>query len=199
MWSRTDCRRPRKFVLVLVSWVGRGADVTLGALDFRRGCSFPLVRWNLRTRPSASATHGSALPPWTSMAPHSPVEPLLSSAELVLLSTGRLLSILVRARGWAAIVNEARRARQAGALTESPRSPQTLILSRQACRRLRCAVDGCSPSSRLGATTMRTRALRSGRRGREQGHNATSCSGRLRWLRRAHERPGETGAATVER
>lgn len=63
LWSRTDCRRPRKFVFVLVSWGGRGADVTLGALDFRRACSVALVRCSLRTRPSASASaapHGSA-------------------------------------------------------------------------------------------------------------------------------------------
>lgn len=88
--------------------------MTLGALDFRRAWSVPLVRCSLRTRPSA-ATHGSALLlsttarhrawGWPRSEQHLPVEPLLSSAELALLSTGRLLSILVRAGGCATIVN----------------------------------------------------------------------------------------------
>ena len=70
-------------------------------------------------------------------------------------------------------------------LTGASGSPPALDLSWPACRRSCCAVDGCSPSSRLGARTMRTRASRSGRGRREQAHNATSCSGSLRWLRQA--------------
>jgi hypothetical protein len=46
LWSRTDWRRPRKLALVFAPpscGGGRGADVTLGALDFRR-VSVPPVR-----------------------------------------------------------------------------------------------------------------------------------------------------------
>lgn len=123
--SRTDGRLPLRAGLgpapVLFSTgAGRGAGVrlALGAVDLRRVLSELLVRWNLRTRPSGPTVSVCVIPlPCPRPRWHSPTEPLDSSAELALLGTGRLLSMRVRARGCAFIVNPAKQVLVVGVLT----------------------------------------------------------------------------------